>query len=305
VVLAFGCEVGKVRGKGLAGVGAAWACVETGVYAGVREALARVGDGVRVALAARYHGLMAPATEAATPNRDEPFLTTRWSLVLAAGGQRPGSRRALAELCESYWYPLYAYVRRRGYRAEDAQDLTQAFFARLLEKNVVAAADPRRGRFRAYLLGSLKHFLANEWNRARAQKRGGGEPLLSIDYRAADARFGRDPQDDLTPERAFERSWALAVLEQALARLREEYRERGKERVFEQLESTLVAGETPPAYRDVAATLSMTEGAVKVAVHRLRRSFREALRREIAQTVGGTEELESELHALIAALGRP
>lgn len=250
-------------------------------------------------------GGMSTAAEAARPGREEPFLTTRWSLVLAAGSERPSSAAALAELCETYWYPLYAYVRRRGHGAEDAQDLTQAFFARLLEKNAVGVADPSRGRFRAFLLGSLKHFLANEWNRERAQKRGGGQRLLSIDYGAADERYDIDPQDDLTPERAFERSWALAVLERALTRLEGQYERRGKQRVFSALRETLVAGGEQPSYKDVAARLSMTEGAVKVAVHRLRQGFRDALRREIAQTVGGAGDLDAELRDLIAALGRP
>lgn len=248
---------------------------------------------------------MTTATQAPTPGRDEPFLTTRWSMVLAAGSEREDSASALAELCETYWYPLYAFVRRRGHSAEDARDLTQAFFTRLLEKNAVGVADPDRGRFRAFLLGALKHFLANEWNRARAEKRGGGQRLLSIDYGAADERFDNDPQDDATPERAFERSWALEVLERALARLEAEYSRRGKQRVFTELRETLVAGGEPPSYKQAAARLSMTEGAIKVAVHRLRQGFREALRREIAQTVGGAEDLDAELRDLVAALGRP
>jgi RNA polymerase sigma-70 factor (ECF subfamily) len=209
----------------------------------------------------------------------------------------------LAELCETYWYPLYAYVRRRGHRAEDAQDLTQAFFARLLEKNAVGAADPSRGRFRAFLLAALKNFLAGEWNREHAEKRGGGRPLVSIDFREADARFVREPEDEITPEVAFERSWALAVLGRALARLQEEYAARGRSRVFERLEATLVAGRSEVSYRELASDLSMTEGAVKVAVHRLRRGFREALRREVSETVGSADELEDELRGLIAALG--
>jgi RNA polymerase sigma-70 factor (ECF subfamily) len=235
--------------------------------------------------------------------RETPFLTTRWSVVLTAGrGSGPDSRRALAELCETYWYPLYAYVRRRGHRAEDAQDLTQAFFTRLLEKKAVEAADPRRGRFRAFLLASLKNFLANEWNRERAQKRGGGRTALSLDFEAADARFVAEPRDDLTPDRAYERSWALAVLDRALARLATDHAERGRSRLFERLEGTLVAGGPRVPYRELAVELGMTEGAVKVAVHRLRASFREVLRREVSHTVGGPEELEAELQDLIAAL---
>jgi RNA polymerase sigma-70 factor (ECF subfamily) len=225
-------------------------------------------------------------------------------LVLTAGrGSGPDARRALEELCETYWYPLYAYVRRRGHRPEDAQDLTQAFFTRLLEKNAVEAADPRRGRFRAFLLASLKNFLANEWNRERAEKRGGGRVALSLDFAAADARFVREPEDGLTPERAYERNWALEVLERALARLEAEHAERGRERLFARLKSTLIAGGPRVPYRELAAELDMTEGAVKVAVHRLRATFRDALRREVSHTVGGAEELEAELRDLIAALG--
>ncbi len=244
-----------------------------------------------------------PPSEA-PPGRETPFLTTRWSVVLTAGrGAGSDSQRALEELCETYWYPLYAYVRRRGHRAEDAQDLTQAFFARLLEKNAVGAADPRRGRFRAFLLASLKNFLANEWNRERAQKRGGGCSVLSLDFTAADARFVREPRDELTPERAYERSWALAVLERALAGLEREHAERGRQRLFERLKDTLVAGGLRVPYRELAEDLDMTEGAVKVAVHRLRTAFREALRREVSETVGGKGDLDAELHGLITALG--
>jgi len=235
---------------------------------------------------------------------ETPFLTTRWSVVLAAGhGEAPAMKRALAELCETYWYPLYAYVRRRGHRAEDAQDLTQAFFARLLEKNAVGAADPERGRFRAYLLGALKHFLANEWDKASAQKRGGGRAPIPLDFEAADVRFASEREEALTPERAYERSWALAVLERALARLEGEYLARGREALFARLKANLVAPSGESSYREVGAELGMTEGAVKVAVHRLRQAFREALRKEIAETVGGADELEEELRALIAALG--
>jgi RNA polymerase sigma factor (sigma-70 family) len=246
-----------------------------------------------------------PDPQRRTPARGEtPFLTTRWSVVLEAGrGDEPSSRKALGELCEAYWYPLYAYVRRRGHRQEDAQDLTQAFFARLLEKNGVVGADPERGRFRAFLLGALKHFLANEWDREQAQKRGGGRPILSLDFRSADERFVREPMDNATPERAFERTWALAVLESALARLESDYRARGRGAIFERLRGSLVARGELDSYRDIARELGTSEGAVKVAAHRLRQAFRAALRAEIAETVGGPEDLEHELGLLIAALG--
>jgi RNA polymerase sigma-70 factor (ECF subfamily) len=233
-----------------------------------------------------------------------PFLTTRWSLVLAAGrAAEPSSRRALAELCETYWYPLYAYVRRHGHRPEDAQDLTQAFFARLLERNDFGAADPARGRFRAFLLGSMRHFLANEWDRLRAEKRGGGRVPLSLDFQAADERFGAEASADLSPERAFDRSWALAVLERVLDQLGREHEARGRGRVFGVLRETLVAGSPGTPYRELAQRLGLSAGAVKVAVHRLRHAFRDALRREIAQTVAGPAQLEVELEALIEALG--
>src|SRR5271155_2907054 len=160
------------------------------------------------------------------------FATTRWSLVLAAGQRSsPQSSAALATLCENYWYPLYAYVRRRGHDSDEAQDLTQAFFTRLLEKNDLAAADPERGRFRSFLLASLKHFLANEWDRARAEKRGGGRSVLSIDFGTAEERYRAEPSHELTPEKIFERRWALTVLDHALKRLRTEFAGGGREKL--------------------------------------------------------------------------
>jgi RNA polymerase sigma-70 factor (ECF subfamily) len=233
------------------------------------------------------------------------FLTTRWSLVVAAG--RPGeprARAALAELCEAYWRPVYAYVRRRGHASEDARDLTQAFFARLLERNAVQGADRDRGRFRGWLLGAVKHFLANEWDRAHALKRGGGVAPLSLDFETADQRLGLEPAHDLTPERAFEREWALAVLERAFQGLQEEWSARGRGELFAGLKDSLVGG-VSDGYRALGERLGLSEGAVKVAAHRLRRAFREALRAEIAETVEGEAELEAELAHLIEALGTP
>jgi RNA polymerase sigma-70 factor (ECF subfamily) len=232
-----------------------------------------------------------------------PFLTTRWSLVLAAGqGGEPRARAALGELCQTYWYPLYAYVRRRGFSTEDAQDLTQSFFARLLERNTVGSADPQRGRFRAFLLSALKNFLANEWDKVSAQKRGGGAVPLSLDFRLADQRFAREPEDPRTPERAYERSWALSVLERVLDRIGEGYRARGRGALFDALRPALVGGEASEPYAEIARRLGTSEGAVKVAAHRLRGTFREELRAEIAQTVERPEDLEEELEYLIAAL---
>jgi len=237
---------------------------------------------------------------------DTPFLTTRWSMVAAAGRVgTPEARAALSELCATYWYPLYAYVRRRGHGSDDAHDLTQAFFARLLEKNVVNAADPARGRFRAFLLASLKNFLANEWDRERTHKRGGGTATLSLDFEFADERFSREPASPLTPEMEYERNWALEVLERALARLESEYARRGKRALFATLKPALVAAEDELSRAVMGTALGMTEGAVKVALHRLRAAFRESLRQEIADTIGPGGDPEDELRNLITALGHP
>jgi RNA polymerase sigma-70 factor (ECF subfamily) len=208
----------------------------------------------------------------------------------------------LADLCSAYWRPLYAYVRRRGYDGEDARDLTQAFFARLLEKNGVGGADPERGRFRAWLLGALKHFLANEWDRSQTQKRGAGRSVLSLEFESADERLRLEPAHELTPERAFERDWALSVLERAFQRLESDWAARGRRELFLGLKPTLV-GEPGETLRSLGQRLGQSEGAVKVAAHRLRRAFRAALRREIAETVEGDADVEDELAALIAALG--
>jgi RNA polymerase sigma factor (sigma-70 family) len=230
------------------------------------------------------------------------FATTRWSLVLAAGGETSAeSRRALETLCGLYWYPLYAYVRRRGHDAEDAQDLTQGFFARLIEKHAVRAADRRRGKFRSYLLASLKHFLANEWDRLRAQKRGGGK-VVSIDAQSAEGRYGLEPADGLTPEKLFERRWALTLLDLVLAELRERYKSDGREHIFERLKGFLGGPVPGSPYAEAGAELGMTPEAVKVAVHRLRRRYRDLLRGQIAQTVASPEEIDEEIHHLFAAL---
>jgi RNA polymerase sigma-70 factor (ECF subfamily) len=228
------------------------------------------------------------------------FTTTHWSLVLAAGhSSRPDAATALATLCETYWYPLYYYVRRRGYRAEEAQDLTQAFFAKLLEKGYLKVADPDRGRFRSFLLASLNHFLANEWDRARARKRGG--KVLSLDIAGAEGRYSLDPADGLTAEKLFERRWATTLLDLVLSRLRGEFVRQGRERVFERLKDFLAnVGDAP--YRQAAADLGMTEAAVKMAVHRLRRQYRRLLRAQIAQTVASPEEIDDEIRHLFAAL---
>jgi RNA polymerase sigma-70 factor (ECF subfamily) len=231
------------------------------------------------------------------------FATTRWSLVLAAG--RPNSQQssaALATLCETYWYPLYAYIRRRGHDADDAQDLTQAFFARLLEKNDLATADSERGKFRSFLLSSLKHFLSNEWDRGQAQKRGGGRTPVSIDFVAADGRYHLEPSHELTAEKIFERRWALVLLENVLARLHEESVHAGKAGIFDRLKVYLTGEQPAVSSGQLAAELQMTAGALKVAVHRLRRRYRELLRAEIGQTVADPDEIEQEIRDLFTAI---
>jgi RNA polymerase sigma-70 factor (ECF subfamily) len=224
--------------------------------------------------------------------------------MVAAAGRRssPRSRQALVALCEAYWYPLYALVRSQGYLAEDAQDLTQEFFARLLERNDFAAADRAKGRFRSYLAAALKHFLANVRDRARARKRGGGRPAISLDFNSAEGRFSREPAHSLTAEKAFARRWAVTLLEQVLGRLREECVAAGKGESFERLKVFLSGGKSAASHAAVASELAMTEGAVKVAVHRLRRRYREILRSEIARTVADPEEVEDEIRELFAAL---
>jgi RNA polymerase sigma-70 factor (ECF subfamily) len=231
------------------------------------------------------------------------FATTHWSLVLAARDRaEPGAADALASLCSLYWYPLYAYVRRRGHGPEDGHDLTQEFFARLLEKHFLAAVDPCKGKFRSFLLAACNHFLANERDRARARKRGGGRLVLSLDARDAEGRYRAEPADALTPETLFERRWALALLQQVMARLRDEFEARGKDKLFDRLRGFLV-GDKEIVYRRAAEQLGLSEGAVKVAVHRLRQRYRELLHEEIGRTVGAPEEIEEEVRALFAALG--
>ncbi len=232
------------------------------------------------------------------------FATTHWSVVLAAGRTPSvGSQQALTSLCETYWYPAYAYVRRRGHSREEAQDLTQEFFLRLLEKDVLRAADPLRGKFRSFLLASLKNFLANERRDARARKRGGGRVHLSLDFQSAEDRYSLEPTHELTPERIYERRWALTLLEQSLSKLREEFTRSGKSDLFDQLRVFLGGEGQKVSYKEVAEKLGMTEGVVKVSAHRLRRRCREILREEIGQTVVGSEEVDEELRDLFTALG--
>ncbi len=206
------------------------------------------------------------------------FDTTHWSVVLAAGGDSTrGAKQALATLCETYWYPLYAYLRRHGKSAEDAQDLTQGFFQQMLEKGTIERADPGRGRFRSFLLASLKHYVTNEWDKDQAHKRGGDVPHVSLELEGAEGRYQFEPKDDATPETVFDRRWALTLLGNVLAKLRKEFVEAGKEAAFDQLKIFLGGRSPSTSYESVGKRLDMSEGAVKVAVHRLRRRYRDLL----------------------------
>jgi RNA polymerase sigma-70 factor (ECF subfamily) len=235
--------------------------------------------------------------------RGERFAATRWTVVLAAarGDVSSGAGEAMAELCRTYWYPLYAYLRRRGYEAHEAEDLTQEFFARLLARHFLAGVDRRKGKFRSFLLAALKHFLADQRDRARVRKRGGGRTILSLDSLDAENRYRREPAQDLTPERMFEKQWALSVLERVLSRLHAELVAAGKAGLFEALKDALT-GIRSETYSAIGAQLGMSEGAVKVAAHRLRRRYRALLRQEIGQTVAGPEEVEDEIRYLLACL---
>jgi RNA polymerase sigma factor (sigma-70 family) len=259
--------------------------------------------GVRLAaVSSSTQTAAAGTTGKATPG-PPVFVTTHWSLVLSAGDQpSPQATDALEKLCRAYWPPIYAFVRRQGHGSHDAQDLTQEFFARLLEKKTLAVADPARGRFRSFLLSSLKHFLANEWDKARAQKRGGGQNLIPMNVATIETSCGIEPADPATADKAFERRWALTLLDQVLQRLRAEYVRDGKENLFEQLKPTLTEVSRSVRYAEIAARLGTSEGAVKVAVHRLRQRYREVLRAEIADTVANPGEVEDEIRSLFAAL---
>jgi RNA polymerase sigma-70 factor (ECF subfamily) len=233
----------------------------------------------------------------------ERFRTTHWSLVAAArDGTSQEARQALAELCETYWYPLYAFIRRSGRSAEDARDLTQEFFARLLEKDYLAAVDREKGKFRSFLLTACKHFLANEHDRTSAVKRGGACTIHSFDSLDAESRFGHEPSHASTPERLYERRWALMLLQNALARLRREFQQAGKEAVFDRLKGLLTGEKKTERYADVAAALDMSESSVKVSVHRLRRRYGELLREEIARTLRDPDDIDAEIRDLFAAL---
>lgn len=243
---------------------------------------------------------MAPNPPSGAPD----FATTQWSLVLRANRSSESSTVALQTLCERYWYPLYAYVRRRGVASHAAQDLTQEFFARLLEKNSLAAASPERGRFRAFLLTSLKNFLTNEWEKAQAQKRGGGQPAISLQLNldSAESRLSLEPAHNLTPERCFERQWALLLLELVVKRLQEEQTAAGKGRQFELLKEALAGGAERLAYDAIAAELQISAEAARQAASRLRKRYREILREEVSHTVERPEDVDDEIRSLFQVL---
>jgi len=244
-------------------------------------------------------------SEYSTPASTAPgdiFATTHWTVVLAAGKRHtPQAGLALEELCRTYWFPLYAYVRRRGHAKADAEDLTQAFFARLLEKNFLGKLASEKGKFRAFLLAALKHFLANEWDRSQAQKRGGGAAHLSLDWQTADTKFQFASTGEPSPDKAFDREWALALLAKVIGRLQQGCEAEGKARLFGQLKVFLTAGCGESAQSEVAKALGLEEGAVRVAIHRLRRRYRALLRDEIANTLSDAAMVDEEMRALFGA----
>lgn len=238
------------------------------------------------------------------PNQSgDYFATTRWSLVLAAGTDSPDESAGLAleELCRLYWYPLYAYIRHRGYTKEDAEDLTQAFFVRLLKKNYLRQISQEKGKFRSFLLIALKHFLANEWDRTNCQKRGGGAFALPMDWQAAENRYQIDPPDYLSPDKLYDRAWAMTMLERVVQQLEREIRDENKAEMFFTLKPLLMLEQTAIPYQQAAETLHLSEGTLRVVVHRWRRRYRELLRQEIAQTVSDAHAVQEEIQALFAA----
>lgn len=231
---------------------------------------------------------------------DGQFHTTHWSAVLHAGAvDSPAARIALEELCQTYWYPLYAFARRLGRSPAEAEDLTQAFFARFLERNFVAQAEPDRGRFRTFLLTLFRRFLANEWQRDHREKRGGFRTLLPLDTAWAESRYGTEPGHTESPDALYERQWAMILLDQVMRRLQLEYVQSGRARLFERLEACLYRDASALPYAGIAAELGLTEAAIKMAMQRLRHRYRAVLREEIAKTVTSPEEVETELRSLM------
>ena len=229
------------------------------------------------------------------------FATTSWTMVVDAASDSQDKQKALSQLCESYWYPLYSYARRRGNNVADSEDLTQAFFAHLLSQNRLAAADQSRGRFRTFLLTAMDNFLKNDWRSKQALKRGGDQQILSLDFEDAENRFQNEPATSATPDSAFERNWAIEVLNRVLASVQQQYVDSGKEQLFESLKGN-ITGDLNLPYDEIAERLNMKTGAVKVAVHRLRERYGQQLRLQIAHTVESPEQVDEELSALFRAL---
>jgi RNA polymerase sigma-70 factor (ECF subfamily) len=244
-------------------------------------------------------------SEHSTPASTAPgdiFATTHWTVVLAAGKRHtPQSDNALEELCRTYWFPLYAYVRRRGHTKEDAEDSVQAFFARFLAKNYLAGLNAERGRFRAFMLASLKHFLINEWKKSQRLKRGGGEKNLSLDWQTADTKFQVAATNEPSPDKAFDREWAVALLAKVIERLQKECETDGKAKLFGQLKIFLTTDKGETAQAKVAKKLVMDESTARVAIHRLRKRYRKLLRDEIAQTLSSDADVDEEMRALFGA----
>jgi RNA polymerase sigma factor (sigma-70 family) len=239
----------------------------------------------------------------AGPRPEGVFNTTHWSVVLNAGDvASPGADQAMARLCQTYWYPLYCYVRRRGRQPAEAQDLTQEFFARLLARNYLRSLDRQKGKFRWFLLAAVEHFLANEWHKDHCLKRGGGQRLISLDEQQAEQRYQFEPVDTLTPERIYERRWAAALLDHVMERLRQECAGSGKGAWFEALQVFLSGGRAEISQAQAGAKLGMSEGSVNVAVHRLRKRYGELLREEVAHTVSSREGIDEELRYLLAVV---
>ncbi len=238
------------------------------------------------------------------PSAGRTFTSTHWSVVVLAGQEHsPQSAAALERLCQAYWYPLYSFTRRQGYGPHEAADLTQDFFSHLLATNALASVSREKGKFRSFLLASLKNLLANEWNRARCQKRGGGVPLFSLDEEAAEGRYQLDPADELTPDKIFERQWAETILSRALEGLRQECDGGEKSRRFDEVKTFLLGEKGTDSLAGAATRLNLSLSAVKALVHRLRRRFRELIRDEISQTVSRPEEIEQEIRDMFAAFG--
>jgi RNA polymerase sigma factor (sigma-70 family) len=249
--------------------------------------------------------MLSSTPDTRTPVAGADFRTTHWSVVLAAGADEAAGRKALEQLCQTYWYPLYAFVRRRGYNPHDAQDSTQEFLLQLIERKSLQSVAPERGRFRSFLLVSLKNFLINEWTRSQRQKRGGGQTIISLDEELAEGRYRNEPVTAATPETIFERAWAEALLERVFQRVAQEYEDSGKRDLFEQLKPSLAGEKDSSTYAEIAVRHGISEGAVKMSVFRMRQRYAALLREEIAQTLDRPEEVEDEIRFLMARLAVP